>query len=574
MKKFLITLVACLAISFPSFSQITSYEWAGLTKGALSIRASAVEVDSDGNVIVIGGFNGQATYCAPSGISGPTISGANNLFIQKVAANGDLIWIKEFGGGGVISGEDLVIDSDGDIYLAGLFNSNFSLETPGIDPVASNGMNDAFLVKWSAEGEPLWGIGLGGSENDAIEAMAIDAAGYIYVMGFFEDTLQFDPNDSTYDLEADGETANFIAKYDKDGTFIWSKKLTTFASGFASPIDAAISVDNDLLFVGAFTDSIGLVTEPEPLVLYADSDNSMSYLARLDLDNEGELLWATKALTESEMTQVSYNSVNVDAAGNSYVQGFFNGEVSILEDGIPQSFVSGANNKNLILKLDGMGNTLWGRQFSGETGGARVDDLALDLNGNVHTVGYFFGTVDFDPTPDGVFELTIGGNPFILEEHFLATLTSDGDFVAAYQYGGEQLFPWGNELTVDEDNIYIIGGFLNEVDMNPFPDETDIVSTENATDSYLIKLKYDVLTSTPRVEEIPSIRIYPNPVYDFLMLEHVDAAQVSIYNSTGQLVHSTSIPDNRMALPDLPSGMYILHAKTSAGQYVGKFIKE
>jgi hypothetical protein len=112
--------------------------------------------------------------------------------------------------------------------------------------------------------------------------------------------------------------------------------------------------------------------------------------------------------------------------------------------------------------------------------------ITHDASGNVYTTGYFFGTVDFDPSPLGVFNLTsaIGrGNTFILK------LNASGNFVWAKEFVPltDQTLVTGFEIKVDPmGNVYTIGSFSNQnyswdngiVDFDPGPGfynlETDV----------------------------------------------------------------------------------------------------
>jgi hypothetical protein len=61
-----------------------------------------------------------------------------------------------------------------------------------------------------------------------------------------------------------------------------------------------------------------------------------------------------------------------------------------------------------VSKLDSDGNLVWARSF-GSTGFDEGWGVAVDGSGNVHTTGYFAGTVDFDPGA-GTHNLTSAGS--------------------------------------------------------------------------------------------------------------------------------------------------------------------
>jgi len=111
----------------------------------------------------------------------------------------------------------------------------------------------------------------------------------------------------------------------------------------------------------------------------------------------------------------------------------------------------------------------------------------LDLNGNVFSVGSFFGDVDFDSSSD-VAQL-IGSN----EAGFLQKLDANGDFVWVKGFG----FQDGGELTciaVETDqlgNIYVVGDFFGTADLDPGSEEDIAVSEDGDRDSFVVKLNSD-----------------------------------------------------------------------------------
>jgi len=110
----------------------------------------------------------------------------------------------------------------------------------------------------------------------------------------------------------------------------------------------------------------------------------------------------------------------------------------------------------------------------GSTGNDYGSGLVLDNNDNIITVGYFSGTVDFNPG-SGIFNLTSNGN----KDVYIQKLDNNGNFLWAVSFGG----------TLDEDcfsvdvdaagNIYLIGNFAGTVDFDPGPSTTTF-STQSA----------------------------------------------------------------------------------------------
>ena len=88
--------------------------------------------------------------------------------------------------------------------------------------------------------------------------------------------------------------------------------------------------------------------------------------------------------------------------------------------------------------------------------------IVLDSSGNIHTTGWFSGTVDFDPGR-GTFSLTSNGR----FEIFVSKLDSNGNFLWAKSMGGAGR-DGAFDIAVDgSGNVYITGFFQETADFDP-----------------------------------------------------------------------------------------------------------
>ena len=103
-------------------------------------------------------------------------------------------------------------------------------------------------------------------------------------------------------------------------------------------------------------------------------------------------------------TDITY-SIDVDATGNVYTNGYFSGTVDF-NPGIGTFNLTSTSTDMFISKLDVNGNFVWAKATNGGCFGAGI---ALDVNGDIYTTGYFFNITDFDPNI-GVTNLTSFGS--------------------------------------------------------------------------------------------------------------------------------------------------------------------
>jgi hypothetical protein len=133
----------------------------------------------------------------------------------------------------------------------------------------------------------------------------------------------------------------------------------------------------------------------------------------------------------------------------------------------------------------GDGNFVWARAMGGGEAGTSQENvwrIAVDSAGNVYTVGYFYGTADFDPGP-GTANLTSVG----AYDVFISKLDSGGNYVWARSFGGPAL-EYGFGLAVDASgNVYTSGKFVGTVDFDPGPG-TAILNGLGVSDIFISKL--------------------------------------------------------------------------------------
>ncbi|MCM0590284.1 MAG: SBBP repeat-containing protein [Gloeotrichia echinulata DEX184] len=165
-----------------------------------------ITVDSLGNTYITGSFNGTATF---SNITLNSTNNSNDAFITKLDSSGKFLWAQKLGGASSDSGNDITVDSSGNIYVTGRFadTGTFGNITLTADFLSS----DAFVAKLDSNGNVLSAKKLGGTSNDAGNGIAIDGTGNTYVTGTFNSTATFGSTtltNSSLGLNSDG----FIVK--------------------------------------------------------------------------------------------------------------------------------------------------------------------------------------------------------------------------------------------------------------------------------------------------------------------------------------------------------------------------
>ncbi|MBI2966624.1 MAG: SBBP repeat-containing protein, partial [Bacteroidetes bacterium] len=125
------------------------------------------------------------------------------------------------------------------------------------------------------------------------------------------------------------------------------------------------------------------------------------------------------------------------------------------------NLVSAGNGDIFIAKYTPSGALIWAKRI-GNTGGEEGNSIAIDGSGNIYITGYFWGTVDFDPSA-AVVNLISNG----LNDIFVAKYDNNGNYLWAFNIGSGN-GDIGNSITVETNgNCYITGYFYGTADFDP-----------------------------------------------------------------------------------------------------------
>ena len=134
---------------------IFSKQWGGTDDD----YGQSVAVDDSGNVYITGYTRGITNF-----------ENGWQVFLIKYSSSGNLQWYRTWGSTGDDYGKFVVVDSEGNIYVTGYTNSY------------GNGWQ-AFLLKFDNNGNLLWNVTWGGTNNDYGYSVAVDVNGSVYVTG-------------------------------------------------------------------------------------------------------------------------------------------------------------------------------------------------------------------------------------------------------------------------------------------------------------------------------------------------------------------------------------------------------
>jgi hypothetical protein len=198
---------------------------------------NAIATDANGNVYTTGEFNGTADFDPGTGTSNLTSNGNVDMFIQKLDANGNFQWATNAGGANPDRGFGITTDATGNVYTTGLFVGTVDFDPGAGALDLTSTQLDAFIQKLDANGNLVWAKSMGGSSWDVGQSISIDAGGNVLTTGYFSTTADFDPGAGVANITSSGGRDIFIQKLDVDGNFIWVKKMGGSSDDFGYSID-------------------------------------------------------------------------------------------------------------------------------------------------------------------------------------------------------------------------------------------------------------------------------------------------------------------------------------------------
>jgi hypothetical protein len=148
----------------------------------------------DGDIYVTGYFGDNVDFDPGPGVDDHASNGSGDGFLSRFDSTGLFCWARTWGGNDYEYVYEVDVDSEGDIFLCGLFYGTADFDPgPAIEEHISKGSGDSFLSKFDSSGAFIWVRTWGSAGSDRAYGVEVDSLGKVYVTGFFEQTVDFEP---------------------------------------------------------------------------------------------------------------------------------------------------------------------------------------------------------------------------------------------------------------------------------------------------------------------------------------------------------------------------------------------
>lgn len=349
-----------------------------------------ITTDKAGAVYFTGYFQGSVDFDPGPGVFTMNGGSSSDAFVCKLDAAGNFVWAKKMGGSGGDVGRSIALDASGNIITTGYFRNTADFDPgTGVANLTSAGSDDIFISKLDTGGNFIWARRIGADTADRGNALALDAAGNIYLTGEFRNTVDFDPGSGMLNLTAAGKSDAFVLKLDSAGNLAWARAMgsDSLDAGLAISLDPSGAVYTSGVFSHTADFDPGAGTATLTAV-----DRFQYYVSKLDAS--GNYLWAEPA-GAGHTNALPFSGVAADATG-VWLTADFEGTNDFDPGTNTINLTSNGRHDAFLLRLDGIGNYVSVRQW-----GAGNDDLGnalcMDNVGNVFITGPYQDTVDFDP---------------------------------------------------------------------------------------------------------------------------------------------------------------------------------
>ncbi len=467
-----------LAVGFSS-GKAQTFEWAKRIGGTGEESCRTMALDNQGNIYLAGTFQGTNVDFNPgTGTALLTSSGGStDIFFAKYDPSGNYLWANRIGGSGEDIPGKIAVDGSGNVLIAGWYQSASCDFDPGAGTanLGSAGYADVFFAKYDTDGNYIWAKSMGSTGYDGCHDIRTDRSGNVFITGYFNGTVDFDPGAGTATMTDAGGGDLFFAKYGPSGNFLWSKR----AGGSQYEVGNSIYIDDtgNIYLSGPFM-SPDADFDPGPgTALLSTAGGYDIYLAKYDA--AGNYLWAKRAGGSADEIG---GDIEIDRSGNVCVLGVYKSANIDFDPGPGTVMLSSAGGWDIsVSKFTPGGSLLWVRGFGGS-----ADDyycgLSLDDDDFIYLSGQFLNTIDLDPGA-GTVRVTSAGS----YDAFYVLMDPGGKFSGSRTLGG-RLSEIGGPVAFDSPGhlISVISFSGSGVDMDPGPGVFSL-SSSGGTDLAIMK---------------------------------------------------------------------------------------
>jgi hypothetical protein len=359
---------------------------------------------------------------------------------------------------GIVRLFSIDVDNQGNTYVFGYQASTFNIGS-GVRNTSTSSDN-FFVAKLDNTGKWLWLNSFDCSRIQDAHRIKLDRDGNIYIVGMFENKLDFGTFSLRSIYSAGNSFAGFIAKLDNDGNWLWAKASTSPNIESSAFTDITITKENDCYLSGFFTREVQIDTNT-----LSTTSRYAPIIAKIDKDGNWKWAKSPKVVTGDSRAWA------IDCANPNEI--FIAGRTT--HPVIFGTDTAGGTNNFFVSAVDSTGNWIksMGSKSLRENSWLGSIDIAADNNGGVILAGGYQGPLVFGPD-------TVQMGHFSRYNAFIAKFDVVGGWLWAKDFGTF----WGggsenSKIVRDaENNFYVTGNAANYI----------VFENDTIYDTYLLKI--------------------------------------------------------------------------------------
>ena len=344
--------------------------WQYILSSSSNDQLKAMHGTSNGTIFSTGTFSDSLFLGAQDTV---LFSPQTAVFITKNQASGQLDWAKLIQGKSLVLTEDILSDSQHNIYVTGTFQDSFWLDSTHL--LVGKSSNTPFVFKLDARGNVLWARTPQTSDEGTGIALALTDQNELYWAGQFK---------GYFALAADSIRAHwiyndlFLVKLDSNGLPLMQKHY----GGVYNNICSSLKWQHDRLYLGGSFMGVLNVDQVRLVTAFRHFD---AFVVQLNAD--GSANWGKQSQTDSDcfLEDLAFYEDNVILCGY-YLDSFLWEQASYAALDASETFQ---------ITLNSAGQTLGTKSWMGN-GFDLTKAIAVHPSGQLISVGGFQESMSLD----------------------------------------------------------------------------------------------------------------------------------------------------------------------------------
>jgi hypothetical protein len=195
-----------------------NFVWARHLTSSNTCNADDMEFDEDGNLYIVGGYNGNTDF-NPDLVATQILSNSASqyrAYLLKLNDQGLFQWVKQLAPNGTSRALQIERDNTGKLYIAGTFSTanDFNPDPVAEFPVvASSSSDDIFITVLDENADFLNAFRFGGTGIEVLGGMVVHPTTQLmHMTGSFAGTADLDPTSGELSLVSNGGADGFLSR--------------------------------------------------------------------------------------------------------------------------------------------------------------------------------------------------------------------------------------------------------------------------------------------------------------------------------------------------------------------------